>query len=363
MRTWNIFFREIVYMPDIVRIKTHLTKLFDVKPKEVEWLIPGFIPFGTITLIDGDPGSGKSNFAHFLAAKISSGGIVFSDKYVHQTAVVIMDAEEGWDTVVVKRAVNNGADLSFLYCLNHFAENAITIPSGIELLFSIMVEIGARVLIIDTFSNHLDQNIRPNQDTEVILALKPLATLAAKYGIAVIGLRHLNKSLIGPALYRGGGSIKWAGWARNVFMSLRDPDNQGNHYLACVKSNDEFPETLRFVIHRCENKSSRVEVQGTVPLSADELLRDFAADREDPTEAFDITLELSDWLSARPMRFEELKYEAKKIGVGQKALRGALERIGAVPKKQGFGKSGFWEWALPGKLSPQPDIRLDGNIS
>ena len=50
-----------------------IISLNDIESKEVEWLWKPYIPLGKLTIIEGDPGSGKTMLALQLASQLSNG--------------------------------------------------------------------------------------------------------------------------------------------------------------------------------------------------------------------------------------------------------------------------------------------------
>ena len=111
------------------------------------------------------------------------------------------------------------------------------LPDDVELLIERMLEIGARLLVIDPLMAHLGADTNSYRDQDVRRALAPLSEAAERYGIAVVVLRHLNKATGGSAIYRGGGSIGIIGAARVGLMVGLDPDEENRVVLACSKIN------------------------------------------------------------------------------------------------------------------------------
>jgi hypothetical protein len=84
---------------------------------------------------------------------------------------------------------------------------------------------------------YLSDRIDSHKDQSVRRLLAHLATAAERTRAAVVMIRHHNKAVRGPALYRGGGSIGILGAARAAHAIIRDPDDGDHRLLATVKSN------------------------------------------------------------------------------------------------------------------------------
>ena len=98
-------------------LEAKLVRLADVKPERVEWLWPGRIPLGKLTLLDGDPGVGKSTLAVHLAAQVSIGGRWPDDTDCPTGGVVLLSAEDGLSDTVRPRLDAAGADSTRIVAL------------------------------------------------------------------------------------------------------------------------------------------------------------------------------------------------------------------------------------------------------
>ena len=54
-------------------VPLEIIKASEIEPKEVKWLWYPYIPFGKVTLLQGDPGDGKSKLMLSIAALLSKG--------------------------------------------------------------------------------------------------------------------------------------------------------------------------------------------------------------------------------------------------------------------------------------------------
>ena len=78
-----------------------MIRMSEVESQEVKWLWYPFIPYGKLTIIQGDPGDGKTTLVLNIAAKLSKGESLDSDMNVQEPVnVIYQTAEDGLaDTV------------------------------------------------------------------------------------------------------------------------------------------------------------------------------------------------------------------------------------------------------------------------
>jgi hypothetical protein len=207
-------------------------RLADVTPTRVAWLWPGYVPLGKLTLLDGDPGLGKSTLVLDLAARGSIGGTTPTGEPLASFTTLIVTAEDGAADTIRPRLDKAGADPERVW---HIAD--LTLPDDAAQLAEHVAETGAKLLVVDPIVAHLSDSVRTASDHAVRRALVPLAQIAEEHGCAVVAIRHLRKQVDGPAIYRGGGSIGFAGIARSVLAVGRDPDDEDQAVLMVVKSN------------------------------------------------------------------------------------------------------------------------------
>ena len=201
--------------------------LADVTPERVAWLSRGRLAVGKITMVDGDPGLGKSTAMIELAARITRGEALPDGEKGRPRGVVIMSAEDGIADTIRPRAEVAGADLRHIRILAEKADGSLpTIPEDIPLIEATLMAMDAALLVVDPLVAFLGWKVNVSRDQDVRRALAPLKAMAERCGVAVVLLRHLNKQLLTNALYRGGGSIGIIGGARFGLMfayDLEDP--------------------------------------------------------------------------------------------------------------------------------------------
>ena len=239
-----------------------------VEETRVNWLWPGLIPLGAITLLDGDPGLGKSLLTLDLAARVTTGramplgapGVADGAGVAGVAGVALLSAEDNIAATIIPRLRLAGADIARVGFVRNVPivdatteqtlQRSFVLPDDIPWLEKAIQRIAARLVVIDPLMSFLDGGVNSWRDQDVRRALAPLAALAERTGAAILILRHLNKATGGNPTYRGGGSIGIIGAARSGLLVAKHPDNPDHErVLTAIKSNLGPPmPSLRYQI-------------------------------------------------------------------------------------------------------------------
>lgn len=335
-----------------------LVRLSDVRPEQVRWLWPARIPLGKLTIIDGDPGLGKSTVTLDIAARVSKGQPMpdgTRGDLSGPAGVILLSAEDGLADTIVPRLQAAGADLSRIDALpsvpdRNGGERLPNIPGDLLELESDIARVGAQLVVIDPLMAYLGPDVNSFRDQDVRRALAPLAQMAERTGVAVVIVRHLNKMAGSNPLYRGGGSIGIIGAARSGLLVARDPDDPAGTgcVLASVKCNiAKLPPSLKFHVEQVAEGVGQIKWGGHSPRGAAALLA--APDSNRKATAFDRAADLlTDVLAGGPMPAERVLDLAKGRGVSEHTLERAKSRLGVRSQRVGtVGAGGHWEWKLP----------------
>jgi archaellum biogenesis ATPase FlaH len=346
-----------------------LTRVSDVEPEEVKWLVPGRIPLGKITILEGDPGLGKSTLLVDIAARMTIGSAMPDGTYgdiASPTNVIIVSAEDGAGDTIRPRLEVAGADLRRAYILEA-VESTSAHPSradhpvnpdrrppnlfDIDALREAIVEVGARLVTIDPLMAFLPAKVDSHKDQDVRGVLARLKDLAEETGAAIVLVRHLNKNEGGSAVYRGGGSIGIIGAARVALLVAKDPDDAQRRVLAVTKNNlsKEMP-SLGFELVDADGGVARVQWLGTTRYSADDLVAPRSSEAE--TSAVDEAVEvLKDILWHGPVPAAHAKRQALDAGISGRTLDRAKKKLCVKVWKRGFAHGSRWVWELPPQSS------------
>lgn len=327
----------------------------DVVPERVSWLWPGRIPFGKLTILDGDPGLGKSTVMLDLAARLSTGRELPGGGQHRPMGTILLMIEDGDADIIQPRLVNAGADLTMIGSLDTLVDEEGNeclpqIPDSIAAIENLVAVVDAGLVVIDPIMSYLGEGTNGHRDQDVRRALTPLVAFASRTGCAVVVLRHLNKMSGGEVKYRGQGSIGFIGIARSGLIVATDPDDPTRSVIASSKSNlGPPPPALAYRLENCENGMARVAWDGISQHTAQTLVAQPQSDEE--RSALD---EAIDWLRAHlaagPMFSKETQAAAREAGIADRTLRRAREVLG-VKIDKARTQDGKYIWQLPPKLA------------
>lgn len=209
-----------------------------IEPTEVRWLWVPYIARRKLTLLDGDPGAGKSNIALELTARITSGAAFpgHTPGATHKPRQVLyLTQEDDLDDTVVPRLMRAGADLGRV--LLDDKPLALSTQTDVDDLARIVRSERPALVVLDTLAGYIGSSTDVFRENSVRPVLMQLALIAREYNTSVVALRHLTKGDKTKALYLGQGSIAMAGVARSVLLAASDPNNSDRRALFQVKNN------------------------------------------------------------------------------------------------------------------------------
>ncbi|HVC33423.1 MAG TPA: AAA family ATPase [Chloroflexota bacterium] len=351
-----------------------LTLLCSVEARAVSWLWPGRIPLGKVTVLDGDPGLGKSLLSLDLAARVTTGRAMPDGQRSDLNApagVVLLSAEDDLGDTIRPRLEAAGAAIGRVVALTAIVrqeydasgeplpvrEDVPTLATdGLEAIEEGVRRVTARLVVIDPLMAYLDSKTDAHRDQDVRRALAPLAQLAERTGAAVLVIRHLNKMAGSNPLYRGGGSIGIIGAARSGLLVAQDPDNPARRLLAGTKANlATLAPTLAYSVRVTEDLAAHVVWHGENAHTADQLLA-VPADPSDRATLADAADWLRDRLAGGPVAVKDLQEESGHAGHTWPTVRRAKAGLNLRTVKTGFGAGAgaAWRWIMPEQTSELP---------
>jgi hypothetical protein len=335
----------------------------DIAAQPVDWLWPGRIARGKVTMLAGHPGLGKSQSALDIAAVVTRGGEWPVDRTrPERGSVLILSAEDDPADTIRPRLEAAGADLT--RC--HIIEAAQDIGDGgkpCRRTFSLVEDIArldaelrrlgdVALIIIDPISAYLG-SIDSHKNAEVRSVLAPLSELATQHRVAVLTLSHLRKSVVGDAVLQVTGSLAFAAAARAVYLVIRDPDDPGRRLFVPAKNNigdDRTGYAYRIVPAVLSGggiATSRIDWEPeAVMITADEALS--PPDTRAPKRALRRSAAakwLSEILADGPVAVTTLQAEAEAAGFAWSTVRRAGDQMRITSEKMEF--QGGWAWRLP----------------
>jgi hypothetical protein len=331
----------------------------DIPIELITWLWKGRIAGGMLNKLDGDPGVGKSTVLTDITARISSGRAMPGEVAdVEPGGVLLISFEEHQGAVMVPRLKAAGADMSRVFIWNVDAQPFNVVESIPELL-QIIRDNSIKLVVIDPIVAALPQTVNAHKDQEVRTALVPLSNVAATTGAAVLMVFHLNKSGIGSALHRGGGSIAFAAAARCVLTLGKNPDTEeedGTRVLAVTKCNvGQHAKALRLQIVSALSpapgvEAARVQWGDSCNITADNLV----VSREEQTAIGSAVALLRGLLKDGPVLTKVAQEALRANGVTISTENRARARMGitAVQDMAPSGRIAQWRLYLPEQLPP-----------
>lgn len=329
-----------------------LVPLHHIEPERVAWLSPGRLAAGKLTLLDGDPGLGKSTLLCEFAARLTRGEALPGGQSGPPRGVILLSAEDDLVDTIRPRIDAAGGDPRRVYAIPTLpqefgAGKLFAIPGHLTALEEIIPRLNVALVIIDPLLAFLERRFNANNDQHVRRAGVALKDFAERTGVAIVAVRHLNKSVGSNPLYRGGGSIGLIGTARCGLLLAVDPDDPARRVLAATKANlAQPPASLAFRLLPVPGADvPRVAWEGESPLTAADLLRP-VTNREQASALNAVRAWLRGRLAAGPRRGTEVQAEAAAAGISLASLRRAREVEKIVIRKTP-GRYGHWTWSLP----------------
>lgn len=323
-----------------------------ITPRQVEWLWLDRLSAGSLALLDGDPGQGKSLLTLDLAARLTTGRPMPDDQPGPAPCnVILLSSEDNLEQTVLPRLHAAQADLSRIHVFRLETADGLdrppSFPDDCPLLAETIAETSARLVIIDPLLAFLSPEVFSLNDQGVRRALDPLRQVVEKTRSAILLVRHLIKGRQGQrALYRGSGAIAIIGSCRTASLAVQDPDDPEQRFLAGLKNNyGPLPPTLGYRLSTTPTGQPRIDWTGPVPKTADELVRTH-------TEPFPEALPaavtfLQDALEHGPATSETVHRQAQAVGISQRTLHRAKAQLGIESKVEQIDNRNVWYWSLP----------------
>ena len=304
-----------------------------IEREEIKWLWKPYIPYGKITIVQGDPGEGKTSLILKLASELSLGRCFGEDELREPINIIYQTAEDGLADTVKPRLEDSGADCKRIMVIDDSEDslsmNDVRIEAAIRTT-------GAKLLILDPLQAYLGDKVDMNRANETRDITKRLGTIAEKTGCAVVLIGHMNKGSGAKAAYRGIGSIDFFAIARSVLLVARIPENPNIRALAQIKNNlEKEGSTVAFEI-----KDNIFNWVGEYDISIEELLSGFSQGNKSlKAESF-----LKDLLTEEDSYpASEIFAKGKTLGISKRTLENSKQELGIKSIRVGTG----WHWKLP----------------
>lgn len=305
----------------------------DIKSKKVDWLWYPYIPYGKITIVQGDPGEGKTTVILNLISLLSNGKpLPFTDKTRAITSIY-QNAEDDNSDTIKPRLENHKANCGRVCFIEKSSGLLFMDDDSIE---KAIVESNAKLLVLDPIQAYIGDNIDMNRANSIRPKMNKLKETAEKTGCAIVLIGHMNKNSHGKANYRGLGSIDISAAARSVLVVGKMDKNSDVKVFAQLKNNlAPKGKSLSFVM-----KKDVIEWLGECEITADEVL---SGGILDSSGKFVLAEEfLIERLSEGPVPSNQLYEEAEQIGLSKRTLKRAKVDLPICSIK----RNGCWYWEM-----------------
>ena len=310
-------------------------KLINMRDVEVEpicWLWYPFIPYGKVTIIQGDPGEGKTTLMLQIIARLTKGKSIIDEDESLPINVIYQTAEDGLDDTIKPRLLAANADCSKVLVID---DNDTPLTMRDARLEQATIETNARLVVLDPIQGFLGADVDMHRANEIRPIMKHISEIAEKYKCAIILIGHMNKCSVGKSAYRGLGSIDFQAAARNVLIVGRIKD-EPEIRVVCQTKSSLAPEA-KAVAFRLSEKNG-FEWVGEYDVSADDLLSGTVKGTKKQA-AMDF---LESLLSGGRMSQTEIMELAERRNIAEKTLRNAKETLGVKSKRE----NNQWYWSL-----------------
>ena len=311
-----------------------MIKMSDVQSQTVDWLWYPFIPYGKLTIIQGDPGDGKTTLILNIAARLSKGEGLDNDmKVTEPVNIIYQTAEDGLGDTIKPRLLAAGADCSRVLVIDDSDQPLTMADARLE---EAIVQTKAKMVVLDPIQGFLGAEVDMHRANEIRPLMKRVAVLAEKYHCAVILIGHMNKNSNGKSSYRGLGSIDFQAAARSVLIVGRVKD-EPEVRVVCHTKSSLAPEGTSIAFRL--DKNNGFEWIGEYEISADELLNGDGRGQKS-RKAKEFLLEI---LANGGMTQKKIAEEAETRGIKSKTLWNAKRELEIDSVKRGKQ----WYWMLP----------------
>lgn len=341
----------------------------EITPERVDWLWPGRIARGKLTVIAGHPGTGKSQITADLIARVTQGARWPVDgAHAPRGAAVVLSAEDDAADTLIPRLIAAQADLARVHLVEavhtlsaegRSSTRGVDLGRDVAALADLLDSLNdVAIIVIDPITAYLGRT-DSHINAEVRGLLMPLAQLAEHYRVALIAVTHLRKSAGSEALLAVTGSLGFVAAARAAYLVVKDAtDPQRRLWLPAKNNLGPDLAGLAYRVVACDIghgiTTSRIEWEHqAVAITADDALVAHTAAAE--TERDAAAEWLSELLARGPVLAKEVQSEAKAAGFAWATLRRAKQHLGVTVKRDGFGKGGAWQWQLPTPLATPVD--------
>lgn len=321
------YFKSIVLKEPSKPETVKIIRMSDVELTPVDWLWKPYLPFGKLSVLQGNPGEGKTHFAMHLAAACTNGKLLPNMERMEPFNVIYQTAEDGLGDTVKPRLIEAGADLDRVLVID---DSDVQLTLSDERIEKAIIENNARLVIIDPIQAYLGADVDMNRANEVRPIFMRLGQVAQRTGCAILLIGHLNKAAGMQSLQRGLGSIDIAAAVRSVMFIGKLKHDPTMRILTHEKSSLAPPGvSLAFSL----GDEGGFRWVGEYDITADEMLSGIEPQRETKTQqAKDLICTLL--AGGKQTLSEDIDKAALERGIPGRTVRDAKRELGDALKSK-----------------------------
>ena len=321
------YFKSTILKESPKKDSVKIIRMSDVELTPVEWLWKPYLPFGKLSVLQGNPGEGKTYFAMHLAAACTNGKLLPNMERMEPFNVIYQTAEDGLGDTVKPRLIEAGADLDRVLVID---DSEVQLTLSDERIEKAIIENNARLVIIDPIQAYLGADVDMNRANEVRPIFMRLGQVAQRTGCAILLIGHLNKAAGMQSLQRGLGSIDIAAAVRSVMFIGKLKHDPTMRILTHEKSSLAPPgASLAFSL----GDERGFRWVGEYDITADEMLSGIEPQRETKTQqAKDLICTLL--AGGKQALSEDIDKAALERGIPGRTVRDAKRELGDALKSK-----------------------------
>lgn len=301
----------------------------EVKSKKVDWLWFPYIACGRITMIQGDPGDGKTTLALMLVSMLSNGKNTYNVEGLKITKpcnVIFQTAEDGVDDTIKPRLEIMNANCERVAYL----EDEKSLDLEDDSIEQLIIQSKAKLFILDPIQSFLTKGKSMQSVSDIRPMMKNLSKIAKRTNCAIVLIGHLNKSERTKDLYRGLGSIDITAIARSILYVKRSKEKSNIRIINQIKNSIE-KEGDPVAYELVDGAIKWLGVYKDEPLELEEI--------DKLTQAKDFLIEL---LEDEMKTFNEISELAKKNGIAMRTITRAKKELAISSLR----KNNQWYWKM-----------------